>query len=66
MGGREGSNYTAQITFQDCDEFVIHISYNNQLQLQIQPVFSMFVLYGKRDTWLPCMERSYYRRPYAL
>ena len=24
------------------------------------------VLYGRRDMWLPCTERSYYGRPYAI
>ena len=27
---------------------------------------SSLVLYGIRDRWLPCTERSYYRRPYAI
>ena len=27
---------------------------------------SLLVLYGIRDRWLQCTERSYYRRPYAI
>ena len=27
---------------------------------------SSLVLYGIRDSWLPCTERSYHRRPYAI
>ena len=33
------------------------------LERKIHP---LLVLYGIRDRWLPCTERSYYRRPYAI
>ena len=37
----------------------------NQLVASKAPYYSL-VLYGIRDRWLPCTERSYYRRPYAI
>ena len=37
------------------------------LERKIPPfACSSLVLYGIRDRWLPCTERSYYRRPYAI
>ena len=43
------------------------LSYTIKNQLgQLGTQRPSLVLYGKRDRWLPCTERSYYRRPYAI
>ena len=67
------------LTPQPCNDpgSLVHSHWSRNVEAWLSLVESFIVLlrqlyyaiknlYGIRDRWLPCTERSYYRRPYAI
>ena len=50
---------------------VVHSHWSRNVEARLSLVERIIVLvrqlsYAIKDSWLPCTERSYYRRPYAI